>query len=80
MIYDKTQGNNCETENMPIIGRMQALSSTDEDIFWWHKTYLLFWLWLEKYLFTMDPYYGTLLPFNFVPWSLTHFACDNTDM
>ena len=28
----------------------------------------------------MDPYYGTLIPSNSVPWSLTHFARDNIDM
>ena len=46
MIYGKTQGHNCDTENKPVIGRMHALSSTDRDIFWWHKPYLSFWLWL----------------------------------
>ena len=30
MIYNKTQGHNCDTENKPVIGRMQALSSTDK--------------------------------------------------
>ena len=38
MIYDKTQGHNCDTKNQPVISRMQALSSTDRDKFWWHKT------------------------------------------
>ena len=41
---------NYDTENKPVIGRMQALSLTDSDI---------------------------LIPFNFVPWLLTHIACDN---
>ena len=68
------------TENKPIIGRTQALSSTDWDMLWWHKPYLLFWLWLEKNLVTMDPYCGTLIPSNFLPWSLTHFACGNIDI
>ena len=37
------------TENEPIIiGRMQALSSTDSDIFWVQKPCLSFWLWLEN--------------------------------
>ena len=50
MIYGKTQGRSCDTENKPVIGRMQALSSTDRDIFWWHrsKPYLSIWLWLEN--------------------------------
>ena len=68
------------TENKPIIGRMQALSSTDGDIFWWHTPYLSFWLWLEKYLVTMDPYCGTLIPSNLIPLSLPHFACGNIDI
>ena len=71
---------NCDTENKLVIAGMQALSSTDSDIFWWHKPYLSFWLWLEKYLVTTDPYFGTLIPSNFVPWLLTHFACDNIDI
>ena len=57
VIYGRTQGHNCDTENKPLIGSMQALSSTDSNIFWLHKTCLSFWLWLEKYLVTMDPYF-----------------------
>ena len=80
MIYDRKQGHNCDTENKPVIGRMQALSSTDNDISWWHNTYLSFWLWLQKYLVTRDPSFGTLILSNFVPWLLTHFSCDNIDV
>ena len=47
---------------------------------WWHKPYLSFWLWLKKYLVTMDPYFGTLIPSNFVPWLLIHIACDTIDI
>ena len=52
------------------IGHMQALSSADSDIFWWHKSYLSFWQCLEKYLVTIDPNFGTLIPSNFAPWLL----------
>ena len=34
----------------------------------------------KKYSVTMDPYFGTLIPSDFVPWLLTHFACDNIDI
>ena len=80
MINVRTQGHNCDTKNKPIISRMQALSSEDCDTFWWHKPYLSFWLWLEKYLVTIDPNFGTLFPPNFVPWLLTHFAGNNIDI
>ena len=39
LINGKTQGHDCDTDNMPITGRMQALSSVDSDIFWWHKPF-----------------------------------------
>ena len=64
---------------MPLIGRMQALSSADSDIFWWHKPYLSFWQCLERYLVTMDPNFRTLIQTNFISWLLTHFTCYNTD-
>ena len=80
VIYGRTQRHDCDTENKPVIGRMQALSSTDSDIFWVHKPNLSFWLWLEKYLVNMDSHFGRLIQFNFVPWLLTHFACDNIDI
>ena len=36
VIYGRTQRHNCHTENKPVIGRMQSLSSTNSDIFWVH--------------------------------------------
>ena len=33
VIDGRTQGYICDTEKKPVIGRMQALSSTDGDIF-----------------------------------------------
>ena len=80
MICGRKQRHNWDTENKPVIGHMQAMSSTDSDICWVHKPYLSFWLWLEKYLVTMYPYFGRLIPFNFVPWLLTDFACDSIDI
>ena len=66
---------------MPQIGRMQALSSANSDIFWLHKAYLSFWQCLEKYLVTMDPNFETLIPSNFVPWLLhTFYMLKNIDM
>ena len=80
MINVGTQGHNCDTENKPIIGRMPALSSENSDTFWWHKPYLSFWLCLENYLVTIDPHFGTLFPYNFVSWLITHFAGNNIDI
>ena len=46
-----------------------------------NEHYNSFWLRLEKYLVTMDPYLGTLIPSKFVvPWLLTHFPCDTIDI
>ena len=55
---------------------MQALSPTDNDLFWWYKPYLSFWLWLV----TMDQYFGTLIPSNFVLWLLTHLHISINDL
>ena len=41
--------------------------------------YLSFWLWLEKYLVTMGPYFGALIPSNIIPWLLTHLHIDIND-
>ena len=34
LINGRTQGHDCDTDNMSLIGRMQASSSADSDIFW----------------------------------------------
>ena len=38
----RSKGHDCDTENMPLIGRIQGLSSADIDTLWWRKPYLSF--------------------------------------
>ena len=43
MIYDKTQGHNCDTENKPVIGRMHAHDLNNWTLLYWVES-----MWPER--------------------------------